>query len=108
MLRSTSGEVKRDRRLAERLVDVGGAARDHSSMRTAVCFAWRVVAGLLVFVVVLVVGVIAVSAFYQPVDGVVVLLMLGVLGGVPFLIWIVFKTMRRIRAAGVGASGPGA
>ena len=79
-------------------------------MRTALLLAWRVFAVLLVLAVVLVVGVIAVSAFYQPVDGVVVLLMLGVLGGVVFLIWIVSKTFRsrrRLRAAGVGTSGPG-
>jgi uncharacterized membrane-anchored protein len=76
-------------------------------MQTAFFLVLRAVAVLLVLVVVLVAGAIAVSAFYQPVDGVVFLVMLGVLGGVVFLIWIAFKSRRRLRAAGVGtSSGP--
>lgn len=71
-------------------------------MRTAFFLVRRALTVLLVLVVVLVVGgiaVIAVSAFYQPVDGVVLLVMLGVLCGVVFLTWIVFKAFRRATRA---------
>jgi hypothetical protein len=79
-------------------------------MRTAFFLVLRAVAVSLVLVIVLGAGVIATSAFYQPVDGTVFLVMLGVLGGVAFLIWIVskaFRSRRRLRAAGVSTSGPG-